>query len=242
MFNSNNKIEQSQWYYYFLVAIAISTNLMALLALIIPDVANRSIANFQFPQQIKLSSGQAISISKSNDLTPSARQQQVRQRTIEVPLEIMAENQKYQYEQKGSPVNLEISYLTNTRGDVGTYLSKYTDIAPEAIHNRTIAQLKNIGHHTLLKDDARAYLSSCISPRSPSNVSQKQFSEYRYQNDLTFKVAWEWLQGKSSIRDRRCLWVHLSVPLTPDVPTAYQVLESTWQEVYQWWLPNFPPL
>ena len=148
-------------------------------------------------------------------------------------------------------ISLDISYLVGTRGDVETYLREYTDIPPETIKAKKVKHIEGVGYHALFANgdrqgdskSNRAYLSSCISPRSLSNVTQKQFSQFRYQNDLQLQVGLDWLQGKASIRDRRCLWILLSTPIMQSDPkTAYQVLENTWQDLYQWWLPNFPRL
>jgi cyanosortase A-associated protein len=47
--------------------------------------------------------------------------------------------------------------------------------------------------------------------------------------------------GQEGLKDRRCLWAHLSVPLKNSSPeAAYQVLEKAWFSWYQWWQPRFP--
>jgi hypothetical protein len=134
----------------------------------------------------------------------------------ETKTETIQARQKYQYSQ-GGVIDLEISYLVSTR--------------------------EGVGYHAVLTDHNRAYLTSCISPRSPSNVTQKQFSQYRYQNDLQRQIGLDWLQGKASIRDRRCLWVLLSTPVTHgNSQVANLALETAWKDIYQWWLPRFPDL
>ncbi|MCC0176482.1 cyanoexosortase A system-associated protein [Waterburya agarophytonicola K14] len=236
---SLNTVNQSQWRSYFLAVMAIGTNLVIAYTLINPTAGNRPVANFRFPQHIKLDSVKAIALLDSKDriepsVDPSA--------TIEVKQEKIKARQTYEYTHQKSQISLEMSYLVDTRGDVGAYLHQYTKIPTEAIDTKQIEEIPGIGHHTLLTNGDRAYLSSCISPRSPSNVTQKQFSQYRYQHDLKLTIAWEWLQGKASIRDRRCLWIQLSTPLVGDRQAAYQTLETTWKDVYRWWLPNFPTL
>ena len=228
--NRNN-----QWRNYFLIAIAISTHLVAVCALVLSTVGNRTVANFEFPQRLQLNSS---SIFTSLDFP----------HTIESSLEptdkeeIVKAQQKYQYISKKPAISLEMSYLVNTRGNVPAYLQKYTEIAPEAIDKKQVGHIETVGHHAFFTYGDRAYLSSCISPRSLASVSPKQFSQYRYQNDLKLSVGWNWLQGKASIRDRRCLWVNLSTPVISDSQTAYQSLEVVWQDLYRWWMSNFPPL
>lgn len=223
-----------RWQNYFFPVIAIVTNIAAAYALITPTAGNQPVAEFKFPQYIKLNSQPqiiALNVTPSIDAdTPKNQPEKIRAK------------QKYQYISQKPAIEFEVSYLVNTRGDVVNYLHQYTDLPPEAIEQQQIAKIPNVGDHILLNHSDRAYLSSCISPRSLSSVTQQQFSQYRYQNDLKLSVIWNWLQGKASIRDRRCLWVNLSTPIVSNPQAAYQTLEKTWQEFYHWWLPNFPQL
>lgn len=224
-----------KWRSYCLTLTAIAINLTAIYALWKPDASNRSVADFKFPQELELAGGKAI-------VSPPMGASSNSQLTSEPQSKKVAIGQKYQYIRAKMPIALEISYLVDTQGDVKSYLKQYTQLPQKAIADGQIEYIKGVGYHLLLQTSDRAYLSSCISPRSPSNVTQRQFSEYRYQNDLKLDLFWQWLQGKTSIRDRRCLWVNLSTPLNSTPQTAHEVLETTWQELYMWWLPNFPPL
>jgi len=216
------------WKSSCLMLAGIGTYITTAYVIIVPQAGNRSVASFQFPQKIKLNSTTTIEAKLSQTSTTNKQ--------------AFKASHQYQYLQDGQPINLKINYIINTRGNVDTYLQHHTSIAPEIIKNKTIKQIEGVGYHALFATGDRAYLTSCISPRSPSNITQRQFSQYRYKNDLKWKVIGRWLQGKASIRDRRCLWINLSTPLTTNTQTAYQSLETAWQEVYQWWLPNFPPL
>ncbi len=238
MSSTSFAIALNHWRNYYLALLAISTSLVTIYALVNPAAGNHPVANFKFPQRIKLNLGKLVALPTSTD-TQSNRD---RQQTTELESEIVKTKQEYQYIQDDLNINLEISYLVNTRGDIESYLKQYTNIASKAIANKQIAEIEAIGYHALFRDRDRAYLSSCVSPRSPSNVTQKQFSTYRYQNDLTLQIGWEWLQGKSSIRDRRCLWINMSTPLIGDSQTAYKTLETAWQEIYPWLSLNFPAL
>ncbi len=245
MFRSDFKklLNFSSWRSYFLAMTAISINLVVVCPGIFPNIGDRSVADFKFPQRIELASGKAMSsisgtLSTSIDTTQSESDEP---ETSEIKSEIVKAYQKYQIQQQQN-LTVEISYLVDTRGDVEIYLQRYTSIPPENIKTKQIEQIEGVGYYALLNSKNRAYLSSCISPRSLSNVTQRQFSQYRYQNDLNPKVGWNWLRGKASIRDRRCLWVHLSTPLGANPQASDQILEQTWQDLYQWWLPNFPSL
>ncbi len=226
-------INQNQWRSNLLIITSIGINLAVVAALIVPAVGNRSPADFQFPQRFNLNSSPAIAV-KSNLNQPKAS---------DLAPEVIKSRQKYQYVLNEQEIDLEISYLVGTRGDVQTYLQNYTSLPASIIQAQKIKHQDQTGFYTLLSNENRAYLSSCISPRSPSSVTQRQFSQHRYQHDFKFQVGLDWLKGKASIRDRRCLWVHLSTAITQsDTQAAYEALETVWSDLYQWWLPNFPAL
>ncbi len=242
-------INQAQWRSYFLAVASVGINAAVIYALIMPKASNRPVANYEFPEHLKINYG-----DKAFEKTGLG------QRAIKpIDKEVIRSQQRYQYIDGETKMRLDISYLVGTRGDVETYLQNYTDLAPEIIKAKIVKQLDQVGYYTLFSGHRllrpkrtepavtvgqdRAYLSSCISPRSLSNVTQKQFSQYRYQNDLRWQVGWDWLRGKASIRDRRCLWILLSTPVdTLNTQAAYQNLETVWKDVYQYWLSNFPPL
>ena len=229
------KIDRTQWRNYLLVVTSISINLAVVYSFLIPSAGNRQVADFEFPPSFN--TAQAIALrAPFGNATPQIH-------TNKQQTEVVKARQQYQYTQNGRAIALEINYVVGTRGDVATYLQNYTDIDEQAIKAKSIKQIEGIGHHALFTDNQQAYLTSCISPRSLSNVTQKQFSQYRYENDLNWQTGWKWLQGLASIRDRRCLWVLLATPVTQNnIQADYRALEAAWEDVYQWWLLNFPAL
>jgi cyanosortase A-associated protein len=224
-------IIQTQRRNYLLAITSISINLCLVYALVVPSVSDRSVADFEFPESFA-GSNQIFASKTSNDNSQA-----------EAKIEQIKTSQQYQTIQDGREIDLAISYLVGTRGDVETYLQDYTSIDAKAIKGKKIQQLDQIGYHALVTDNNRAYLTSCISPRSLSSVTQRQFSQQRYEHDLDWQIAFDWLRGKASIRDRRCLWVLLSTPVNQaNSQTTEQVLETAWKDIYRWWLPNFPSL
>jgi cyanosortase A-associated protein len=227
-------INQNYWRVWFLAIVGISTAVATVSSLVVTSLGNRSVADFDFPQELELNSGQVVAVNHS------LINQEIAKNNNKYGEKIQA-SQPYQFLNYQPKINLEFSYLVGTRGDVEIYLRNYTALMP--IKTKQTRQLEEIGSHLLFTQNHQAYLSSCISPRSLSNVTQQQFSQYRYQNDLQLTTVWQWLQGKASIRDRRCLWILISTPNTSvNSEIAYQSLEQVWRELYQWWLPNFPTL
>lgn len=229
-------INQTFWRSYSLAIISIGINLTVVYTLLVPNVGNRRIADYKFPAQIPVKEGitkSKNSLAIANTSSPNTEKQQ----------EVIKARQQYQYIYNDRKINLEISYVVGTRGDIGAYLQNYTSIDQEIIKKKSIKQLPDIGYHALLNDHNHTYLTSCISPRSPSNVTQKQFSQNRYEQDLQWQIGLNWLRGNASIRDRRCLWVLLSTTNKErDSQPADQALETIWQDIYPWLLTNFPPL
>ena len=234
-------INRTFWRSYSLAIISIGINLTVVYTLLVPDVGNRRVADFKFPDQIPVKEGMTM-VQTSMSKTNSAIANTSSLNTEKQP-EVIKTRQQYQYRHNGREINLEISYLVGTRGDIGAYLQNYTAVEEEVIKQKSIKQLPGIGYHALFTDRNQTYLTSCISPRSPSNVTQKQFSQNRYQHDLQWQVGLDWLKGNASIRDRRCLWVLLSTAnTTRDSQAAAQALAGVWQDLYPWLLTNFPPL
>ncbi len=234
-------INRTFWRSYSLAIISIGINLTVVYTLLVPDVGNRGVADFKFPAQIPVQEGitkSQTSMSKINSAIANTSSLNTKKQQ-----EVIKAHQQYQYSHNGREINLEISYLVGTRGDTGAYLQHYTAVDEKVIKQKSINQLPGIGYHALFNDQNYAYLTSCISPRSPSNVTQKQFSQNRYRHDLQWQIGQDWLRGNASIRDRRCLWVLLSTTnIEGDSQAAEQALETIWQDIYPWLLKNFPPL
>jgi cyanosortase A-associated protein len=224
MLNLNNLQKRTN----FLATTAIGVSLVTVYTLIEPTAGNRSVASFNFPDNIPLNNWQQ-SDSKPLNITKQ-----------DSSPERLTSGHSYQYIKGKSDMTIEARYIVGSRGYVESYIDKYTDIAPKDLKAE---YSEGIGHYFLFKDRDRAYLNSCISPRSQSTVTQKQFASNRYQADLNPTVFLNWLFGKASIRDSRCLWVQLSIPLnTSETQNTYSTLQAAWSDWYRWWLPHFPSL
>jgi cyanosortase A-associated protein len=225
-------ISKSQWRSSFLAATCAGICLVTAYSFIEPTAGNRQVASFLFPNSIPLNSWQPIA---SEPLTEEKTE-------IEDKLDFIESTKSYTYSQDGIPLRVEMRYLVGTRGDISSLIQEQTAIPPEIVKQAKEQQLEGIGFHTMFIYQDRAYLNSCINPSGSSTVTGKQFSQNLY-NNFNSDILLAWLLGKASIRDRRCLWTQLSIPITESEPEqAYSILEKVWQEWYQWWQPRFPSL
>ncbi len=199
-----------------------------------PQVGNRTVKSFTFPDSIPLAAWNQI---KHN---PVPLKTQI---NLEEKAEDLIESAKYyQYIQDNITIDVSLFYVVNTRGNLNKLIATHTNISQEIISKQQVKQYGNIGSYSLFYEGDRAYLSSCLNPQGSTTVTSQQFSARLNQVKITPNLIGKWLLGKASIRDRRCLWMHLSLPLSSEVNDADRILENTWRELVQWWIPNFPKL
>lgn len=146
-------------------------------------------------------------------------------------------DQQYQYIQNNIPLNIEMRYLSG--GDVARLVEDY-QLPPSF---PLVRQQDKVGFYGLFVHQNRAYLSACINPQGISTFTRKQYG----QNQSTSGVEWNrvlpWFLGQQQLKQRGCLWAHLSTPLKNYSPeTAYSVLEEAWFSWYSWWSDNYPRL
>lgn len=226
-------ISKSQWRSSFLAATCAGVCLVTAYSFIDPTAGNRQVASFMFPDSVPLNSWQ-----------PTASESLTEKKTeIENNQDLIKSGKGYTYTKDGIPLNVEIRYLVGTRGDINNLIQEQTEIPLEVVKQAEEQQLEGVGFHTRFVYQDDAYISSCINPSGGSTVTGKQFTQNLYADSFNYNVLLAWLLGKASIRDRRCLWTQLSIPVIESEPEkAYSILEKTWQQWYQWWQPRFPPL
>lgn len=160
--------------------------------------------------------------------------------------QLLSKSKSYRYTQKNShQLDVNMHYIVGTSGDGQLFVRKYTSIPLDSKQLVPVTRYqKGIGYYELLSDRSSAHLVACINPRGESTVTRKQFLHNRHTYDLQLSNILLWLTTKSDLRDRRCLWTHLSMPLNqaPTQEQAYRQLETTWISLYRWWAPRFPPI
>lgn len=219
------------WHHNLLSTTAIGISLVAAYSVINSNAGNRPVTNFVFPQKIPLPYWEYVGKQTIN-VSP----------TVEEARDIIQSANRYRYRENATLLNIDMYYLTDTRGHIEHLLQKQASINPETLKTQQIEQQDN-NYYSIFSDRDRTYLSSCLNPTGESTVTQKQFSENLDKRLLNLKLLSDWLLGKASIRDRRCLWVTIS---TPNDSSSFleptDILKQTWQDWHQWWQPRFPSL
>lgn len=197
-----------------------------------PTSGKRKVTPFVFPQLVPLPQWQLIA------------SQPLKERVVErqqLPESVLP-GRHYRYIQNGLHLDINVYYEVETTGDVKNLIENHTAIEfslnqPSII----LRKQQQIGSYGLFADQKRAYLDACINSRGGSTFSASQFNKNRIRYDIHFNRIVLWLLGQQSLRDRRCLWTHLSIPLNLSSPeSAYALLEKAWFSWYQWWRPRFP--
>lgn len=149
----------------------------------------------------------------------------------------------YHFRQKGRTLLVEMRYLTDTNGDYKAILNYYTPIKPPAKQTGLSHYQPATGYYGLFQDQGRAYLSACINPIGESTLTREQFLANLNTYGLQPNRLGAWVLAQADLRDRRCLWTQLSLPINEASPkSTYQVLETAWVDWYRWWQPQFPKL
>ncbi len=180
---------------------------------------------FPFPVDLPLQDWRLIA---SNSLTHSVTQP---------PMPV--NGWRYQYQQPKSSLRVDLQYLIKTDGNVKEYIHNLSSLNQAKVPTKEFWQQVNqlqqgnyrqgIGSFIIYSVGQTAYLSSCIPPRGETIVNPEQFIRNSDRYDLQFNRLIPWLVGQQDLRDNRCLWAQLSMPLRNDLPTqVFKQLETNW--------------
>ena len=211
----------------FLTGIFGSAFLVLVRILLAPIASNSTVTPFVFPTTVPLPQWQPLeSRPLTNPITSSPK---------------FISGKHYRYTQNDLTLDIEMRYVVET-GDVKEFLKNYSSMPPSASQlELVLLKQSGVGFYSLGADQQRAYLNSCINSRGGSTVTSAQFQRNRYTYDIRLGRLLPWLLGWGTLRDQRCLWARLSIPLKNSSQTdAYQILEKAWKSWYQWWRPRFP--
>lgn len=201
---------------------AVLAGTLAVQAAVIWKAMTRNSQPFTFPQQVPL---QQATLTQSQ-----ARPGQIGNAYSE----IIAQHQ-YQYQFQGQDLQIDMSYVTGTTGDLRRFLENYP-ISGQTLQPLPTPQVRQQGdsYYAVYTHENRAYLSACLDPGGLSTVEEGHFIH-------NWNSHW-YLLGRDYIDDR-CLWTHLSVPLNQRSPEqAFSILEANWVSWQEWWQNRMPNL
>jgi len=199
-----------------------------------PSIGRRTITPFVFPPAVPLPQWQRVASQPLPNLAVER-----------APYgKIVLSGMQYSYRQNDLPLDIQMRYELSTLGDVKQITSSNTTIR-FGVNQPAIAirQQEGLGFYGLYTYQQRAYLDACINPQGGSTFTSDQFDSNRIQYDFQLTRLIPWLLGQQGLRDNRCLWTHLSIPLNQSSPeSAYVMLEQAWFSWSKWWSSRFPKL
>ena len=203
---------------------------------LMPNEGTSVKAAIALPTQVPLKGWQALATKPL--VAPGAA-------TAQDPPEMVAGNTYvYQRDRASSPVTLtvELRYLVETDPNVRNLLLKYGKPPATVPFPSTIQHREETGFYSLYYTQGTAYLSSCINSRGESPVTEAQFNQNRYMYDLRLDRVLPVLLGRETLRDGRCLFTVMSIPLQAFSSEATDnMLRDAWNAWHHWWQPQFPP-
>jgi cyanosortase A-associated protein len=163
-----------------------------------------------------------------------------------------ATGRRYQFTDSQSIVQAEVILIDQRTPIEGAkILKELLGIPPEALAQHSFQRFNaQTGYFLEFTDHDRAYLSACINPTGAATFTSSQHIHNRNLQDLHPRRIVTWVLGLNDLRDWRCLWVNLSVPLPEKelqngirnsqedqlrTEAAWATLRDFWQPWYQWW-------
>lgn len=149
----------------------------------------------------------------------------------------------YEYAVSNLRLEIEMKYVDHPHTNEKLFRKYNPNLSGFEDKKSGIKNKNKTGFYSLEIAEKRAYLRSCINPRGPSTITYEQFIQNRYTYDLQPSRLLPVLSGQEPLRDHRCLWTYLSVPLENiSEQEARSILEAAWLSWYQWWHPRFPEI
>ena len=223
----------------FLATISMGIAVLTVYSTTDPHVGNRRVADFVFPEQISLATWQQL----SSESLPISSKPDENGESIESA-------KRYLYRKDDLSLALEMRYLVGARGNIANLLKEHVNLTPRIMATQQVKKIPGIGSYLLVEEPnsnsekaQTTYVSSCLTSGGESIATHKEFSAVLNQVELTPRLFWDWLWGKDSIRDRRCLWVNIALSSQDgELDHNDENLAQVWLELHQWWQPRFPQL
>lgn len=188
-----------------------------------PHFVERKETFFVFPETVSLKGWQPAASTRAESLTSNSKDKVF--------------GRDYRYLQNNLSLDIQMRYLPGSKGNVER-LVKGIAKSDRKVSVETRKRL-GVGSYGVFVYEKKASLSACINPHGYSTFNAREFLQNQITLDVLVRRFIPWLLSGESLRDRRCLWVKLSVPLKDDSPEeAYSTLEQVWLDWYRLWRPR----
>lgn len=189
-----------------------------------PNFANPKEADLVFPETVPLKEWQQLAIPPINIKKDKISKKDAAR--------------FYRYIQNNLFLDIEMRYLASSDGNVQKLFKQYSKLGASQL-SIDVRQQPGIGYYGLFTHQNKASLSACINPSRQSTFNAEQFVQNQLTIDAISNRFLPWLFAGESLRDRRCLWVKLSIPLDNySSKQAYLTLEKAWVNWYKLWQPR----
>ncbi|MDM3848115.1 MAG: cyanoexosortase A system-associated protein [Aphanizomenon gracile PMC638.10] len=186
---------------------------------------------YHFPQQIPLPGWQ---LTASEPVSVS--QKQNKEIEVDNKQEILS-GQIYHYQSSGQSLTVNFYYIPSSLGDIQSYYGQFSYLPDLPKLIKPLEKVNPKGHHLQFSSEENHYLTACINSMGKSTATVSQFTAYFYRPYLNPSQWLNLLNGKQTIRDRRCVWGQLSLA---KAERSDAELEAVWQTLLSYWQGNFP--
>lgn len=188
---------------------------------------------YHFPQQIplpgwQLTASEPVSVSQKPNKEIEADNKQ----------EILS-GQIYHYQSSGQSLTVNFYYIPSSLGDIRSYYGQFSYLPDLPKLIKPLEKVNPKGHYLQFSSEENHYLTACINSMGKSTATVSQFTAYFYRPYLNPSQWLNLLNGKQTIRDRRCVWGQLSLA---KAERSDAELEAVWQALLSYWQGNFPKL
>lgn len=188
---------------------------------------------YHFPQQIPLPGWQ---LTASEPVSVS--QKQNKEIEVDNKQEILS-GQIYHYQSSGQSLTVNVYYIPSSLGDIRSYYGQFSYLPDLPKLIKPLEKVNPKGHYLQFSSEENHYLTACINSMGKSTATVSQFTAYFYRPYLNPSQWLNLLNGKQTIRDRRCVWGQLSLA---KAERSDAELEAVWQALLSYWQGNFPKL
>jgi len=201
---------------------------VTLLRLLLAPTGGRQVSAFAFPERVPLPGWAQTGTRSLRDEIPADQKRSI------------PAARQYRYRQEARSLRITMHYSVGALGSFDGYRAGAGNV--DVGGNLQTRRRPGTGHYKVFDGEGRAHLVSCINPDgAPTTASTDGFFAIHNRPGYVLQQLPAWLAGQQSLRDRRCLWAHLSVPRDQGAAgDRYAPLEDAFEPWVRWWQQHYP--